>query len=99
MDPKPDRFDSYLSRYVPHKKLCGRPTGAIGRALASSAVMSKLQLVKSRDKDDRPRRGRGATIAKERRYRYPAEEIWEVSEERWRGPDTPSLRPKGIAAD
>ena len=46
--------------------------------------MAKLQLVKPRTNDDQPQRGRGATISNERRYRYPAEEIWEVSDDRWR---------------
>ena len=47
--------------------------------------MRKLELVEARPKDSElPRRGRGAAISTERRYRYPAEEIWEVSEESWR---------------
>jgi hypothetical protein len=40
----------------------------------------KLQLVKPRT-DDR-QSPRSAPVLSERRYRYPAEEIWEVSEQR-----------------
>ena len=61
--------------------------------------MPKLELIKSRDKDDRPRHGRGATVSNERRYRYPAEEVWEVSEECWQVPDTPHPGQKGITAN
>jgi len=42
-----------------------------------------------KQKEDMPRRGRGAAVSTERRYRYPAEEIWEVSDDRWQVPETP----------
>jgi hypothetical protein len=46
--------------------------------------MSKLHLLKSTDKkQDIPQRGRGSAVSSERRYRYPSDEIWQVSEERW----------------
>ena len=46
--------------------------------------MAHLYLVKGNKKQqDAPRRGRGAAVATERRYRYPAEEIWQVSDDRW----------------
>ena len=46
--------------------------------------MRKIELVSVRPKDSyQPRRGRGAAVSTERRYRYPAEEVWEVSEESW----------------
>ena len=51
--------------------------------------MRKLQLVAVREKEDVPRRGRGAAVSTERRYRYPSEEIWEVSEDRWQVADAP----------
>ena len=62
--------------------------------------MRKLQLVKGNAKEDQPRQGRGAVarvrnedlpgaVSGERRYRYPAEEIWEVSDDRWRAYETP----------
>jgi hypothetical protein len=52
--------------------------------------MRKLRLVKS---EDRPSRGRGAAVS-EVRYRYPAEEIWEVSEDRWQVAEKPYGRRK-----
>ena len=54
--------------------------------------MRKLGLVKTQGRDDQPRHG-GATVSTEQRYRYPAEEIWEVSDDRWRVPDVPYDRP------
>jgi len=60
--------------------------------------MRTLEFVKPRVHDERPRRGRGATVSTERRYRYPAEERWQVSDDRWRGPDVPSKTEK-MAAD
>lgn len=48
--------------------------------------MRKLRLVKD---DDRPRRGRGAAVSTEIRYRYPAEEIWEVSDDHWQVAERP----------
>ena len=51
--------------------------------------MPKLRLVKD---DDRPRRGRGAAVSTEVRYRYPAEEIWEVSDDHWQVGDGPHER-------
>ena len=50
--------------------------------------MRKLELVSARTKDsDQPQRGRGAAVSSEQRYRYPAEEIWEVSEDAWQVPE------------
>jgi hypothetical protein len=60
--------------------------------------MRKLELVKPRGKEDQPRQGRGATVSNERRYRYPAEEVWEVSEERWQVADMPYKRDKAVAS-
>ena len=54
--------------------------------------MRRLELVKPREKDDKPSRGRGAAVSTERRYRYPAEEIWEVSDDRWHVSETPYKR-------
>jgi hypothetical protein len=54
--------------------------------------MRRLELVRPREKEDAPRRGRGAAVSTERRYRYPAEEIWEVSDDRWQVADTPYKR-------
>ena len=57
--------------------------------------MANLYLVKGTKtkEQDAPKRGRGSSAfapsglrrdkSTERRYRYPSEEIWEVSEERW----------------
>ena len=46
--------------------------------------MAHLYLVKGNKKQqEAPRRGRGPAVATERRYRYPAEEIWQVSDNRW----------------
>jgi hypothetical protein len=54
--------------------------------------MRRLELVTPREKDDKPRRGRGAAVSTERRYRYPAEEIWEVSDDRWQVVEAPYKR-------
>jgi hypothetical protein len=54
--------------------------------------MRRLELVSPRKKEDTPRRGRGAAVSTERRYRYPAEEIWEVSDERWQVAEAPYKR-------
>jgi hypothetical protein len=61
--------------------------------------MRKLQLVKGSTKEHLPREDRGAIASSERRYRYPAEEIWEVSEEQWQRRETPHPHPKGMAAN
>ena len=53
--------------------------------------MRKLELVKPPRKDDQPRHGRGASVSSEVRYRYPAEEIWEVSDDRWHVPHVPDM--------
>ena len=46
--------------------------------------MAHLYLVKGNKKQqDTPRRGRAPVAATERRYRYPSEEIWEVSDDHW----------------
>jgi hypothetical protein len=54
--------------------------------------MRRLEFVKPREKEDTPRRGRGAAVSTERRYRYPAEEIWEVSDDRWQVAEAPYKR-------
>jgi hypothetical protein len=55
--------------------------------------MRKLQLVHPRRlNSDAPRGGRGAAVSTERRYRYPAEEVWEVSEESWQVAERPYAR-------
>ena len=57
---------------------------SIGVRLASSKGMANLYLVKTNNsKQDTPRRGRGSAVSTERRYRYPSEEIWQVSDDRW----------------
>ena len=61
--------------------------------------MRKIQLVKGSTDDDQPRKSPGGLTTGERRYRYPAEEIWEVSEERWDSRDTPRLRQKAVIAN
>ena len=54
--------------------------------------MPNLRLVKTQEKkQDTPRRGRGSSVSSERRYRYPAEEIWQVSDDRWQIAETPYL--------
>ena len=46
--------------------------------------MANLHLVPNPEKkQDSPRRGRGSSVSSERRYRYPSEEIWQVSDDRW----------------
>jgi hypothetical protein len=60
--------------------------------------MRTLEFVKPRVHDEQPRRGRGATVSTERRYRYPAEEVWEVSDDRWQVPDAPFKREKAADA-
>jgi hypothetical protein len=51
--------------------------------------MPTLRLLKgnrvkgNRIKQDAPRRGRGSSVSTERRHRYPAEEVWQVSEDKW----------------
>ena len=59
--------------------------------------MRTLEFGKPRVHDERPRQGRGATVSTERRYRYPAEEVWEISEDRWQVPDAPYKRDKPTA--
>jgi len=45
--------------------------------------MAHLYLVKgNQKKTDMPRRARGPASSSERRFRYPSEEIWQVSEGR-----------------
>jgi len=56
--------------------------------------MPKLRLVKTNDrKQDAPRRGRGSSVSSERRYRYPSEEIWQVSDETWQVAESRYLLP------
>jgi hypothetical protein len=65
---------------------------AIGLQLAFLQYMANLYLVKTDNphpKQDAPRRGRGSAVSTERRYRYPAEEIWQVSEDRWQVAESP----------
>jgi hypothetical protein len=50
--------------------------------------MRKLELVKGRMTDDQPR-PRRTVVSTERRFRYPAEEVWEVSEDGWRTEGAP----------
>jgi len=46
--------------------------------------MAHLYLVKGNHrKPELPKRGRGSAVSTERRYRYPSDEVWQVSEERW----------------
>ena len=46
--------------------------------------MAHLYLVKGNErKQDLPKRGRASAVSTERRYRYPSDEVWQVSEERW----------------
>ena len=46
--------------------------------------MAYLYLVKGHHrKPELPKRGRGSAVSTERRYRYPSDEVWQVSEERW----------------
>ena len=54
--------------------------------------MAHLYLVKGNKKQqDTPRRGRGAAVSTERRYRYPAEEIWQVPDDRWQVAEARSM--------
>jgi hypothetical protein len=65
--------------------------------------MANLYLVKGNKKgQDAPRRGRGSAVSTERRHRYPSEEVWQVSDDRWQvaeahylpGEQAERLRPK-----
>jgi len=54
--------------------------------------MSHLYLVKGNKKQqDPPRRGRASVAVTERRYRYPSEEMWEVSDDHWQTAEARSL--------
>ena len=56
--------------------------------------MPTLRLVKgNKSKPDVSRRGRGSSVSTERRYRYPADEIWQVSEDRWQVAESRYLIP------
>lgn len=68
--------------------------------------MPNLRLVKTNvRKQDVPQRGRGSSASSsggsrlrqdkstERRYRYPAEEIWQVSDDRWQIAESRYLLP------
>lgn len=59
--------------------------------------MRKLQLVKGHSVEDQPR-PRQAAEADELRFRYPAEEVWEVSEG-WERPESSSRRTKTVGAN
>jgi len=59
-----------------HQKPARGASCGIGRALASAVAMRRLRLVVSRRKTNAKRR------PTERRFRYPAEEVWQVSEPR-----------------
>jgi len=62
--------------------------------LPSFAGMPKLRLVKTNNpKQEVPRRGRGASVSSERRFRYPSEEIWQVSDDRWQVAESRYLLP------
>ena len=81
---QPGRFETYLNRKADVHFSREFAFSAIGVCLASSAGMANLYLVKTnRSKQDTPRRGRGSAVSTERRYRYPSEEIWQVSDDRW----------------
>jgi len=55
--------------------------------------MAHLHLVKgNKKKPDAPRRGRGSSVSTERRYRYPSDEIWQISEDRWQVAESRYLR-------
>jgi hypothetical protein len=55
--------------------------------------MPNLQLVKTAEKKQgSPKRGRGSSVTSERRYRYPAEEVWQVSDDHWQVAETRYLR-------
>ena len=70
---------------------------AVGVGLASSVGMPNLRLVKTTEKrHDMPRRGRGSSVSTERRYRYPSDEIWQVSEERWQVAESRPPSPKAF---
>jgi hypothetical protein len=57
--------------------------------------MPTLRLVKgNKSTQDVPRRGRGSSVSTERRYRYPADEIWQVSEDRWQVAESRPPSPK-----
>jgi hypothetical protein len=59
-------------------------TQQLASGLPHPRLMAHLYLVKGNKKrPDAPRRGRGASASTERRYRYPSEEIWQVSEDKW----------------
>ena len=51
--------------------------------------MRRLEFVRPHQKEDVPQRGRGAAVSTERRYRYPAEEVWQVSDDRWQVAEAP----------
>ena len=58
------------------------------------AAMPTLRLVKgNKNKQDVPRRSRGASVSTERRYRYPSDEVWQVSEDRWQVAESRYLIP------
>ena len=61
--------------------------------------MPTLRLVKgNQTKQDIPRRGRKSSRSMERRYRYPLEEVWQVSEESWQAAESRYLLPFDDAA-
>ena len=48
---------------------------------------------KTSKKQDAPRHGRGASVSTERRYRYPREDVWQVSDDRWQVAESRYLLP------
>ena len=58
--------------------------------------MAHLYLVKGNKKQqDAPRRARPAAVTTERRYRYPSEEVWQVSDDRWQTAEARDLPARG----
>jgi len=54
--------------------------------------MAHLYLVKGNKKQqEAPRRSPASAVSSERRYRYPAEEIWQVSDDRWQAAEARNL--------
>jgi hypothetical protein len=59
--------------------------------------MAHLYLVKgNRKQQATPRRERASAVSTERRYRYPSEEIWQVSEESWQTAEARSLPARNV---
>ena len=91
---QPGRFETYPSRKRARAIFpVDPPPQQLAPALYSTPGMANLYLVKTnRPKQTAKRRGRGSAVSTERRYRYPSEEIWQVSETRWQAAETRCLR-------